>query len=101
MFSGWEWVIIGVVALVIIMWGPSKIPEFARAIGKAKGEFEKASREIDQAAKEVVTATPATTVRRNEDILIETAQKLGVTTEGKTRDQIATEVSQRLKTVSA
>jgi TatA/E family protein of Tat protein translocase len=34
---GWEWLIIGVIAVVIILWGPSKIPEFARALGRARG----------------------------------------------------------------
>ena len=40
MLEGWEWIIIGVVAIVIIMWGPAKIPEFARSLGRAKGEFQ-------------------------------------------------------------
>jgi sec-independent protein translocase protein TatA len=43
--DGMELLIIGVVAIVIIMWGPGKIPEFAKALGRAKGEFEKASKE--------------------------------------------------------
>jgi Sec-independent protein translocase protein TatA len=30
MLDGWEWIIIGVVAIVIIMWDPTKIPEFAK-----------------------------------------------------------------------
>ncbi len=50
MLEGWEWIIIGVVAIVIIMWGPAKIPQFARALGQAKGEFSKASKEFNNAA---------------------------------------------------
>ena len=50
MLEGWEWIIIGVVAIVIIMWGPAKIPQFARALGQAKGEFKKASKEFNNAA---------------------------------------------------
>ena len=50
MLEGWGWIIIGVVAIVIIMWGPAKIPQFARALGQAKGEFSKASKEFNNAA---------------------------------------------------
>ena len=57
MLEGWEWIIIGVVAIVIIMWGPAKIPEFAKALGRAKGEFSKAQKEFTDAA----TLTAATT----------------------------------------
>ena len=50
MLEGWEWIIIGVVAIVIIMWGPAKIPQFAKALGQAKGEFNKASKDFSAAA---------------------------------------------------
>ena len=58
MLEGWEWIIIGVVAIVIIMWGPAKIPEFAKALGRAKGEFNKASKEFTTAATTETTAAP-------------------------------------------
>ena len=50
MLEGYEWLIIGVIAIVIILWGPAKIPEFARALGRAKGEFSKAQKESTNAA---------------------------------------------------
>jgi sec-independent protein translocase protein TatA len=96
--SGWEWIIIGVIAVVVIMWGPSKIPELAKALGKAKGEFDKASKEFQTAA----TATAnSQTVRSNDDVLLETARNLGLTTEGKTREQISAEISERVKVLGA
>ncbi len=96
MLEGWEWIIIGIIAVVVILWGPAKIPEFARALGRAKGEFENASKEFNSAATQVTTQTPATNVvRSSDDLLIETARKLGIKTEGKTRDQISAEIVEK------
>jgi sec-independent protein translocase protein TatA len=96
--EGWEWIIIGVVAVVIIMWGPSKIPEFAKALGRAKGEFEKASKEFQTAA---TTTTNTPTVRSNDEILLETARNLGIATDGKTREQISAEIAEKAKSLGA
>ena len=106
MLEGWEWIIIGVVAIVIIMWGPAKIPQFARALGQAKGEFSKASKEFNNAAnmdapaEPVVTtaiAAPAPVIKTKDELLLETAQKLGISTEGKTREQLSEEISVKVK----
>ena len=92
MLEGWEWVIIGVVAIVIIMWGPSKIPEFAKALGRAKGEFDKASKEFQNAA---TTTANSPSVRSKDEVLLETAKNMGISTEGKTKEQIAKEIAEK------
>ncbi len=96
MLEGWEWIIIGLIAVVVILWGPAKIPEFAKALGRAKGEFEKASREYTAAATSI-SNTPTTTFKSKEEVLTETAHNLGISTEGKTREQISAEISEKLK----
>lgn len=113
MLEGWEWIIIGVVAIVIIMWGPAKIPQFAKALGQAKGEFSKASKEFNNAANfdsvahpvaaapVVVAQAPAQTIKTKDEMLLETAQKLGIPTEGKTRDQLSEEISVKVKILGA
>jgi sec-independent protein translocase protein TatA len=112
MLEGWEWIIIGVVAIVIIMWGPAKIPEFAKALGRAKGEFNKASKEFNNAAnldsptQPVATATTASapmasTIKSKDELLVETAQKLGISTDGKTREQLSEEISVKVKLLGA
>src|ERR687885_3057483 len=49
--AGFEWVII-VGLIVVVFFGVRKIPELARSVGKASGEFEKArleaKRELQQ-----------------------------------------------------
>ncbi len=113
MLEGWEWLIIGVVAIVIIMWGPAKIPEFAKALGRAKGEFSKASKEFNDAAT-MTAATPATTatapastaataqtLKTKDEMLIDTAKNLGIETAGKTREQITEEISIKAKLLAS
>ena len=114
MLEGWEWLIIGVVAIVIIMWGPAKIPEFAKALGRAKGEFNKASKEFSDAATMTANA-PATTVaaapasattptqqlKSKDEMLLETARNLGISTDGKTREQLTEEVGIKVKLLSS
>jgi TatA/E family protein of Tat protein translocase len=111
MLEGWEWIIIGVVAIVIIMWGPAKIPEFARSLGRAKGEFSKAQKEFSDAANleasaktapaSAPAASAAPVIKTKDELLIETAQKLGVSTVGKTREQLSEEISMKVKALGA
>ncbi len=77
-------VILGVV-IVILIWGPSKIPELARAVGRARKEFDDASRGVMQSGS-TLSDTAAS------DPLVETARKLGINTQGKTREQISDEI---------
>ena len=111
MLDGWEWIILGVVAIVIIMWGPAKIPEFAKALGRAKGEFAKAQKEFTDAATTdytttttnatVIAARPSATIKTKDELLLETAQRLGIPTDGKTREQISEEISVKVKSLGA
>ncbi len=102
MLEGWEWIIIGIIAVVVILWGPAKIPEFARALGRAKGEFENASKEFNAASTQASTQSPVTSApRSSDDLLIETAKKLGIKTEGKTREQISSEIVEKAKTADS
>jgi sec-independent protein translocase protein TatA len=77
--------ILGVLA-VILIWGPQKIPELARSIGKARKEFDDASKGLVQPISSPSTATTTP------DSLIDTAQKLGISTQGKTRQEISDEI---------
>ena len=89
-----QWVVIAVVAIVFLMYGPKKIPELARSIGLARKEFNDASKiatgDVPPAAATARTAVPAAT--STGDTLIDTAKKLGISTEGKTRDEISSEI---------
>lgn len=99
-----QWVVIGVVVIALFLWGPQKIPDLARALGRARKEFDNASKEMNDAMSGKVpqsTSSPATGVpapeKTGDQILIETARQLGISTEGKTRDQISAEIVGRVK----
>ena len=88
--TGWEMIVVAGVLLVIFLWGPNKIPELARSIGQARREFEKAQKELTTLPSGESPPTPAGPAP--DDALISTAKRLGITTEGKTRDEISKEI---------
>jgi len=70
------------ILVVVLIWGPQKIPDLARSLGTARREFDEASRGLSR---------PPATGRvdtLSSDPLVEVAQKLGINTQGKTRQEI-------------
>ena len=47
MFSG-PWQIVLLLVVIVLVFGSKKLPELARALGKAKGEFKKGTEEGEQ-----------------------------------------------------
>lgn len=47
MFSG-PWQIILLLVVIVLVFGSKKLPELARALGKAKGEFKKGTEEGEE-----------------------------------------------------
>lgn len=93
-------IILVIAVLAVVMLGPSKIPELARALGRARKEYENAAKDVQsglnslaQEPQQTYAATQAATAKASNNLkLIEVAQKLGISTEGKTSDQIAQEI---------
>ncbi len=101
MITGVEWIVVAIVLVVLLLWGPSQLPKIARAFGEAKKEFQKATKEVKEVREEVreavqpitETVSEATSeLKKIDDKLLEVAKELGISTEGKTRDQIAEEI---------
>jgi sec-independent protein translocase protein TatA len=90
--TGMELIVIAVIIVAILLWGPKKLPELARAVGQARKEFEKASKEGQTFTSEVLTPPLSA-----EDTLLKTAKELGIATEGKTKEQISQEIVQKGK----
>ena len=85
-----EWIIIGVIVVVIFLWGPQKIPEIAKALGRARKEFDQGRKEVSGTVSSLGKSEEAR--KSGDQILVETAERLGIPTGGKTREQISDEI---------
>lgn len=57
-FAGMEWIIVGLVIVVLFFGGAKKIPEFAQSLGRARGEYERGRLEVEkQIAQERAAAS--------------------------------------------
>jgi sec-independent protein translocase protein TatA len=88
---GYEWLIVLAIIVVLFVWGPKKLPEFAKSIGLARREIENAYKEASNPPSPTPPPSPET------DPLIETAKKLGISTEGKNKAQISDEIVAKSK----
>ncbi len=72
--QGIEWVLI--LLIVLLIFGPSKLPQLARGIGQAIHEFRKASRGLTE--EETTTRRRGELERIDEETLLKLARKLGI-----------------------
>ena len=83
--------------MILLVWGPQKLPGMARAIGEAKKEFDKAARDVSSVAvSERVQVSKAT-----KEPIITAAKSLSIGTEGKTGQELAEEILKRTATKSS
>ena len=99
------WILI--VAVIVFLFGANKIPQIAKGIGQARREFEMASKGITDPLSSVTSPTiapspppPNASTQTTEDPLITAAKKEGIDTQGKTKEQIASELAWKLKKTS-
>ena len=91
---GYEWLVVVAVIIIIFLWGPQKLPELARSVGLARKEFEKASKEAAGAISEANNPATQPVV----DPLLVAAKELGISTEGKTKEEIAKAIAEKSAT---
>ena len=106
-FAGMEWIIV-IVAIILFLFGAKKIPELARSLGKASGEFNRGKvlvqREmrfdelltqtepvpepqvVDEAPKSVESISPIT----------QAAENLGIPTEGRSEQELKVLIKERV-----
>ncbi len=90
--------IILIALVVIILFGASKIPELARSLGRATGEFKKAKQESERELKDVEKALKESPQESSSKIK-KMASDLGIATEGKSDEQLLDEIRKKMPTV--
>jgi sec-independent protein translocase protein TatA len=109
--EGFELLAIVAVLAIVFLWGPQKVPDIARAIGQAKREYDRASKEFSTLANPSSLANPgsilnpasllnlqtsaSTSVQPPQDPIVIAAKSIGIDTEGKTKEELAREIISR------
>ena len=88
--------IILLVIVALLLFGSSKIPEMARNVGRAAGEFKRGKKEVEREMAEE-EAKGAARSKATKDItidekLVKKARKLGIDPAGKSRDELMAEI---------
>ena len=94
--GGMEWIWI-VLAVGIFLVGTDKLPELARNLGKAMGEFQKSKSDFEREVKsysEFETTTPSKSVSKYE--LQKSASALGIDATTKDEDQLREAIQRNL-----
>lgn len=75
---GTEWLILAAIILIVFLFRPRAVTDLARSVGQVVAEFRKGKQESEKTQKQ--------------ELLVETAERLGIKTEGKTSGQIREEI---------
>ncbi len=94
---GQELIIIAII-VIVLFFGARKIPDLARSLGRASGEFEKGKAEAKKEIEELKKSMTEGGLKRAAELekLVKAAKELGIETEGKTEGQLKDEVQKAL-----
>ena len=88
--------IVLIVAVIVLLFGASRLPELARSVGKSAGEFKKAQKEAEISYQEFEKSLKDTTPEEKETKIQKMAKEQGIETAGKTDDQLLDEISAKM-----
>ena len=89
--------IVLIVVVIIVLFGATKIPELARSLGKATGEFKKGKQEIESELSDLNKPSKEIKPVENSSSKIKTmAKDLGIAAEGKSDEQLLDEIQKKM-----
>jgi sec-independent protein translocase protein TatA len=94
---GNEWIVLIILA-IILLFGAKKLPELARSIGRASGEFRRGKEEIERELRGLSdTSKGPIQPETQHERLTKIAKELNVPTEGKTAEQLKQDIQKALE----
>ena len=90
-----------IVVAIIVLFGATKIPELARSLGKATGEFKKGKHEIERELVEAEKSVKETPGENKSSKIKQMARDIGISTEGKSDEQLLEEIQKKMPKVKS
>ena len=91
--EGIEWIILLIILAALFLFGPQKLPELARGVGRALGEFQRGRMEIEREIRGQFATLPAADAKSREQRV---ADALGLSTVGKSETQLKIEIARAI-----
>ena len=88
--GGIEWIVLLIIIAILLLFGPSKLPELARGIGKALGEFRRGKMEVE---RQISTELREIEVKDTRAKTERAAVSLGVPPAGKSEMQLKLDIA--------
>src|SRR6266513_6245068 len=88
--EGIEWVVILIIIAVLLLFGPSKLPELARGVGRALGEFRRGKMQIERQISDEINAMDVKDMRSRVE---KAAGALAIPTSGRSELQLKLDIA--------
>ena len=95
--GGMELVIILIVVALLLLFGPSKLPEFARSIGRAWGEFRRGKAEVERELRTEMARAEAGDQLATRDEVIRAAKELSLKTDGRDLSELKLDIARAIE----
>ena len=82
-----------ILAVVLLLFGAKKIPEFARNLGKASAEFKRGKMMVEREIKEAELEDEQ---EPEDDKITKAAKDLGIETKGKSKIELKKEIAKKM-----
>ena len=87
---GIEWIIVLIIVAILLLFGPQKLPELARGIGRALGEFRRGRMEVERQLSQELSETEVRDTRMRVE---RAASALAVPSAGKSELQLKLDIA--------